>query len=129
VKRPRTPDQSRRDFLTLLGAVALVPPGRAISRSLRPFRVRTITAGIQLKDAGDLRPVEAASAALERGKGAFEAAGYEVETLRVATSPFMAALGAGDRESALPLLQRFDALAVAKGVMVSIGPVLVTDRL
>ena len=123
------PHQTRRDFVKLLSAAAVMPRGRFRIAPPRPFRVRTITAGIQLKDAGDLRPVEAAIAALERGRGAFEAAGYEVETLRVATSPFMAAFSAADRENALPSLQRFDALAAAKGVMVSIGPVLVTDRL
>jgi uncharacterized protein len=99
-----------------------------MASSARAFRVRTITAGIQIKDAGDLRPIEAAIAALKRGKGAFEAAGYEVETLRVATSPFIASLSARDRESALPLLQRLDALAAGKSVMASIGPVLVTDQ-
>ena len=65
---------------------------------------------------------------MKRGKSAFEAAGYEVETLRVATSPFIAGLRAREREAALPLLQRFDALATANGIMASIGPVLVTDR-
>jgi len=129
--------RSRRDFLRLLGAVALIPPGRfviasrpgrAVSPSARPFRIRTITAGIHLRDAADLHPVEAAIAALERGKSDFEAAGYEVETLRLATSPFIAALSARDRESALPQLQSFDGLAVAKGITGSIGPVLVTDR-
>jgi hypothetical protein len=64
---------------------------------------------------------------LKRGKSAFEAAGYEVETLRIATSPFIARLSARDRESALPQLQGFDALAAAQGIMASIGPVLVTD--
>jgi len=102
--------------------------GRAITTSARPFRVRTITAGIQLRDAVDLRPVEAAIATLERGKSDFAAAGYEVETLRVATSPFIAALSDRNRESALAQLQAFDSLAVAKGIAVSIGPVLVTDR-
>jgi uncharacterized protein (UPF0210 family) len=105
-----------------------MPRGRFRIARPRPFRVRTITAGIQLTDAEDLRRVEAAMAALERGKRAFEAAGYEVETLRVAITPFMAALSAADRENALPSLQRFDALAGANGVMVSIGPVLVADR-
>ena len=97
--------------------------------SARPFRVRTITAGIELRDAADLRPVEAAIAALQRGKRAFESEGYEVETLRVATAPFIAALSARDRESALALLQRLDSLATAEGITASIGPVLVTDRM
>jgi hypothetical protein len=120
---------SRRDFVHALGAAALMPRGRFVKPSTeRSFRVRTITAGITLGDAGDLRPVEAAIAALERGKNAFETAEYEVETLRVATAPFVAGLSAADRESALPLLQRFDALAVERGIMVSVGPVLVTDR-
>ena len=122
--------QSRRDFLRLLGAVALIPPGGFVKAfSARPFRVRTITAGIQLRGAGDLRAVEAAIALLERGKRAFEAGGYEVETLRVATSPFIAALSIRDRENALPQLQKLDALAAAKGITASIGPVLVTDRM
>jgi uncharacterized protein len=120
--------QSRRDFLTLLGAAAAMPQGRVGIGSPRPFRVRTITAGIEMKDAADLRPVQSAIAALKRGKSAFAAAGYEVETLRVATSPFIAHLSAGDRETALPLLERLDALAIAHGITASIGPVLAADR-
>ena len=124
------PAQSRRDFVKLLGAVALMPPGGVGEASyVRPFKVRTITAGIELNDVTDLRPVEAAIAALGRGKSAFELAEYEVETIRLATSPFIASLSARDREKALPLIQRLDALATAHSVMASVGPVLATDRL
>ena len=122
------PRQSRRDFVRLLGAAALVPHSRFMTGAARPFRVRTITAGVLLDDAGDLRPVEAAIAALKRGRLAFEAAGYEVETLRVASTPVIAKLNPRDRESALAKLQRFDALTVANGITASIGPVLVADR-
>jgi uncharacterized protein (UPF0210 family) len=127
---------SRRDVLALLGAASL-PITKVIDSAAadaatgagavsRP-RVRTITAGVRLRERRDLHRVESAIAFLKRGKRAFEEAGYEVETLRVATDPW-AAVDSGQRNALASDLQALDRLVTQSGVIVSIGPVLTENR-
>jgi uncharacterized protein (UPF0210 family) len=104
-----------------------VPGVTRAPAAARPLRIRTITAGIGLRSPTDLTRVEAAIALLDRAKHVFEADDYEVQTLRVATPPIMTAANDRTREAALTELQALDALAVAHGVRVSIGPVLSAD--
>jgi uncharacterized protein len=128
--------QSRREFLGRLAATALtvggvdpagLPAGSTVPH-VRPFRVRTITAGVGLTTAKELDRLEAAVALLERGKKMFEADGYEVETLRVATPPLVAELSGSARDAALADLQALDRVAQTRDVLVSIGPILLADR-
>src|SRR6266581_3873290 len=51
------------------------------------FKIRTITAGVNLKDTTDLATIESAIAFLQKARKEFEAAGYEIQTLRIATQP------------------------------------------
>ena len=59
----------------------------------KPLRVRTLTAGVDIADASHLDRIESAIAVLKRGRKMFEAAGYEVQTTRIATNPFLASAG------------------------------------
>jgi uncharacterized protein (UPF0210 family) len=129
-------DQTRRKFLGTLASAALLPaeglravrahaPERA---SARPFRVRTITAGIDVRTFEDLETVEASIALLERGRVLFEDEGYEVETLRLSTPPVVAGLSEAARDAVLPQLQALDRLLESKKVMLGLGPVLLSDR-
>ena len=127
---------SRRDFLGMVAASTVLPlagvnsvlRGNRTSTSARSLRIRTITAGVGLKSPTDLSRVEAAIALLERAKKVFEADNYEVQTLRVATPPIMAAVNDRTREAALAQLQALDELAAARDVRVSIGPVFSADH-
>lgn len=123
-------ERSRRDFLGMLAAATMAPLLRVdpvLLRSKqappRALRIRTITAGVRLADAGDLKPIVAAIAMLQRARKDFEADGYEVQTLRVATPPIMSGAARRVRDGALPRLQALDELAVSHEVRVSIGPV------
>lgn len=130
-------ERSRRDFLrTIAGTATLSLGGRlaplraAPARSAaNPLRVRTITAGVPLRDPRDLARVEAALGVLERARQRFMEEGYEVQTLRITTPAFLAHADARTRDAALAPLQALDALTTARGVRVSIGPVLTADRL
>jgi uncharacterized protein len=132
----RMTQPTRRDFLGILAASTVLPlvgtdsllRGFRASAATRSLRIRTITAGIGLSSPTDLKRVEAAIALLERAKKVFDADGYEVQTLRVATPPIMAEANDRAREAALAQLQALDVLAVAHGVRVSIGPVLSADH-
>ena len=126
-------DVSRRDVLAMLSAAALTPLARTGWR--RPardaagpgFRIRTITAGINLRSPTDMEGPQAALAALKRAKRAVADAGYEVQTLRIATQPFLEGASSRGRADALPSLQALDRAVVAESVLLSIGPVLGPD--
>src|SRR5689334_11937129 len=49
----------------------------------RRFKIRTITAGINLKNVRDSSSIQSAVAFLERAKTKFESAGYQVQTIRI----------------------------------------------
>ena len=98
------------------------PPGTAPG-----FRVRTITAGTNLKSLTDTRAVDTAVATLKRAKQAVTDAGYEVQTVRIATQPLLEDSGWRARARALTTLQALDRTMVAESVLLSIGPVLAPD--
>src|SRR5438477_8155452 len=126
-------DLSRRDMLALLGAAALTPftgsAWRGPSRDVTGpgFRIRTITAGITLRHPADMEGPEAALAFLKRAKRTVVDAGYEVQTLRIATQPVLEGAGPRARADALPSLHALDRAVAAEGVLLSIGPVLAPD--
>src|SRR3989454_541249 len=126
-------DLSRRDVLAMLGAAALTPLVRSGWRGLARdpagpgFRIRTITAGTMLRSPADTEGPEAALAFLKRAKRAVADAGYEVQTLRIATQPFLEGAGSRARADALPALHALDRAVIAESVLLSIGPVLAPD--
>jgi uncharacterized protein len=65
---------------------------------------------------------------LERGRERCSVAGFEVQTLRIATNPFIATLNASQREQALRDLRAIDDLVTSHGILLSLGPVLTSDR-
>lgn len=119
---------TRRDVLTWLGAAGLSLSNVTISAAATAVRVRTITAGVELSPAIELDRVEAALAFLARAKHAYEEAGYQVQTTRVAINPIIAALDSAARDRVLEKLQRLDKLAFAHRAMFSIGPILTANR-
>ena len=125
--------RSRRDFVGLLGAFALSvagPRAQASQRSAvkRPFRIRTITAGVNLKGPADLATVESAIGFLQRARKAFENEGYEIQTLRIATQPLPDYLAARSRSEALAGLKELDRAVSSKDILLSIGPVTTGNR-
>ena len=126
------PEPSRREFLGSLSAssiaVAARPQGPPVVSGARLLRIRTLTAGVPLASLNDLAPVQAALDALGRARQRCVAAGYEVQTIRIALPPLIAAMSPEAREAARPALVALDALVAARGGVVSPGPVLTEDR-
>src|SRR5213592_4923549 len=129
-------DLSRRDFVAMLAAAAWTPlvPRRlpkvtAVgSQGGAPgFRVRTITAGTNLQSFADTRAIDAALATLKRAKRTVTDAGYEVQTVRIATQPLLEDAGGRARAAALTALQALDRAVVAERALLSIGPALAPD--
>jgi uncharacterized protein (UPF0210 family) len=129
------PAISRRDFFAAAGAASLLPlvatvPGALFSRddSPRLLRVRAITAGVTLRSLAELGHAETALAMLGRAKRRFVEAGFEVQTVRVATTPLLAHFGAAARASSLDDLRALDRLAQDAGAVLSVGPVLTRNE-
>lgn len=129
-------NQTRREFIETLGAAALTPVASSLLRSTTHgarfvaeprFKIRTITAGIQI-DSPSSDAVQKAIDMLHRARPRFEAAGIPVEGVRIATSPFVSDLDSAGRSRALAGLQALDQLAGSEHFGLSIGPVLRTDR-
>jgi uncharacterized protein (UPF0210 family) len=92
------------------------------------FRVRTITAGVTLSGLTDTATLIKAIDFLKSAKQDFVARGYEVQTLRVATSNLYTFLGSHSPKEALPYLESFDQIAQRRGVIISVGQVLPPDQ-
>lgn len=92
------------------------------------FRIRTITAGVNLKSTSDVSAVNSAITFLQAAKKKFEDAGYEIQTLRIATQPLPQYLLGKSRQEALANLKQLDAVVSGKDVLLSIGPVITDDR-
>src|SRR5256885_3424183 len=101
---------------------------RIVAPKSHRFRIRTITAGVNLRNTSDLATVESAIVFLQRAKKKFEAEGYEIQTLRIATQPLPEYLNGKSRVAALADLKAIDGVVAAKNVLFSIGPVITDDR-
>lgn len=122
---------SRRDIFWLIGAAgwSLSNVSESVAAStLNPVRVRTITAGVELSSALEFDRVAKAVAFLTRAKRAFESAGYEVQTVRVAVNPVIGSLMPAARDKALDQLRRIDEMVAAQGAIFNIGPIATEDR-
>ena len=74
---------------------------RIVAPKSHRFRIRTITAGVNLRNTSDLATVESAIVFLQRAKKKFEDEGYEIQTLRIATQPLPEYLNGKSRAAAL----------------------------
>jgi uncharacterized protein (UPF0210 family) len=126
---------SRRQILTLLATLGL--PVSAMTDLLaasndpsaaKPLRVRTITTGLELSPRGESPRLASALQFLAAAKRSFVNAGYEVQTLRIATNPWLAGASPTDRRQLLDRLRELDRMLVEHDVILGVGPVLTEDR-
>src|SRR6185437_9688169 len=92
------------------------------------FRIRTITAGVNLDSTSDLKTIDSAIEFLQRARKRFEDEGYEIQTVRIATQPLPQYLNGKSRTEALADLRKIDERLSAGNVILSIGPVITGDR-
>jgi uncharacterized protein (UPF0210 family) len=135
-------DWSRRDVLSAVAAglaAAELPrmSGAATANSAaaltpkdpasHPVRIRTMTAGVTVSGPDDIGPINRALERLLRIRKQAQGAGYEVQTIRVATTPLAAGLDADGRRRALSALEKLDGTIAAADALLSIGPILPAD--
>lgn len=129
VPRSFVPALTRREFLALAGALAAAPGTLlAGTDSVGPFRIRAITAGINLGHAGDLETLETACRFLVAARNRYRDAGFEVQTVRIATQPLAEYLGDWRSDAALDKLSALDAFAAEHRIAFSVGPVITGDE-
>jgi uncharacterized protein (UPF0210 family) len=126
---------SRRQILTLLGTLGLplstmtdLIAASNDPSAAKPLRVRTITTGLELSPRGESPRLESALKFLAAAKRSFVNAGYEVQTLRIATNPWLAGASPGDRRQLLDRLRVLDKMLIEHDVILGVGPVLTEDR-
>src|SRR2546422_1346522 len=107
---------------------SLADSRRVVAAGSHRFKIRTITAGVNLKSTTDLAAIESSIGFLQRAKRKFEAEGYQIQTLRIATQPLPEYLNGKSRPDALADLQKIDQVVSAQNVLLSIGPVITDDR-
>jgi uncharacterized protein (UPF0210 family) len=101
---------------------------RIVAAKSHRFKIRTVTAGVNLKNTSDLATIDSAMGFLQRARKKLEDEGYEIQTLRIATQPLPDYLNGKSRNDALADLRKIDEVISAKGVILSIGPVITDDR-
>jgi hypothetical protein len=104
----------------------LLGPAAFGADTARP-KVRAITAFIDIDAHAYAAQTEAAVEFLNTARDAYRGAGFEVETVRIATQPFPQYTKGLSRDTALTLLHGFDALGGKLGFTPSIGPAMLND--
>src|SRR3954465_5805661 len=90
-------------------------------------KVRAITAFVRLDRANYQQQIADTLVVLREAKKQFEAAGYEVETVRITTQPLAQLVnGIGDPE-ALAFLKTLDDLSVKENFLPNVGPAMMRD--
>jgi len=90
-------------------------------------KIRTITAFVRLDRQNYKSQIAGALAMLRIAKSEFTAAGYEVETIRVATQPFPDIIKGLNSQQALEFFQEYDKLAQKEDFAADIGPAMIAD--
>jgi uncharacterized protein len=90
-------------------------------------KVRAITAFIDVDAQGYTHQIEEAAKFLNSARDAYRTAGWEVETIRIATQPFPQYTKGLSHDGALAVLRGIDALGAKLAFTPSIGPAMWND--
>ena len=110
--------------LLLLLPFLLLPVHTAAEDAIK---IRTVTAFVPFDPLRSEATLEETAAFLERARAEFRAAGFEVETLRLATPPLAGYLDRVLLAERLDFFLRLDRWAAERGLVVSLGPAVVDD--
>ncbi len=115
--------------VTIFGALlCLLPLCAAVSaHAAEKPKVRAVTAFVRLDRATYETQVREAVEMLRAAKKELEAAGYEVQSIRIATQPFPEYVHGLSRKDALAFFRAYDALAQKEGFDAAIGPAMLRD--
>lgn len=116
---------TRRSLLRLVGGLTLSPMAtQAKGRSALGFRIRTVTAGVQLNPSDWLGQLRSTADLVARAQTRFEGAGYEVQTVRIATQELSDLVASSGRRAAGDLLVEIDRFMQSNGLLWAVGSLL-----
>ena len=92
------------------------------------FRIRTITAGVNLSDLDDRQSILQAIDFLARAESEFTEQGYEVQTLRIATQNLHEIIDGDFNTQVMAQLVAIDKILIDKNIMLSVGELLDGDK-
>src|SRR5437762_2822765 len=110
--------------LRLLLVLLLV--ANCFSQTTKP-KVRAITGFVRLDRAHYQQQIADALVVLREAKKQFEAAGYEVQTVRITTQPLAQLVAGASDPDALAFLKALDALSVKENFLPNVGPAMMRD--
>ena len=90
-------------------------------------KVRAITGFVRLDRATSEKQIAEALVVLRKTKSAFEAAGYQVQTLRLTTQPLAELVSGLPEEQALAFLTQLDQLSVKEDFIPNVGVAMMHD--
>jgi uncharacterized protein len=115
--------QQQLCFVLLAAALTVTAQAQSYTRP----KVRAITAFVRLEQASQQQEIAAALSVLRAAKGAFEKAGYEVETIRIVTQPLPELVGGQAETQALANLKILNDLGSKEGFIPNLGPAMMRD--
>ena len=92
------------------------------------FKIRTITAGVTLRDISDTQTITGAIEFLEKSKKAFIEKGYLVQTLRISTQNLHELISGKPTKQTIETLKKIDEIVIKHNVIISIGELLAGDQ-
>jgi uncharacterized protein len=101
-----------------------------VSRASPPAskpKVRTITAFVRLDRARYREQIQETLEFLRAARVEYQAAGFEVETIRITTQPFPEYTHDLSDDGVLAFFRDYDELAVKEGFIASLGPAMMSD--
>ena len=90
-------------------------------------KVRAVTGFVRLDRATSEKQIAEALVVLRKTKSAFEAAGYQVQTLRLTTQPLAELVSGLPEDQALAFLTRLDQLSVKEDFIPNVGVAMMHD--
>jgi hypothetical protein len=113
----------RKPFLPVALALLSLFSSVALASDAKPH-LRTVTAFVRIDRTNYRQQIGDALRLLSKAKSAFEAAGYEVQTVRITTQPFPEYTRNLPPDEALAFLQELDGIAAKEQFALNIGPAL-----
>ncbi len=111
-------------FLAFVMLASLSAPASAQEKP----KVRTITAFIRFDPADYKTQLADTLSMLRNAKARYELAGYQVQTIRIATQPFPEYTAGMSKTAVEALFRDLDGFATKENVMIAIGPALMTEK-
>jgi len=114
-------------FLLAMSVQVAAQTSAAATAASNP-KVRAITAFVRLDIGTFEKQIGDALLVLRKAKSEFEAAGYQVETIRLTTQPLAELVSGMTEDEALAFLGRLDALSTKLDFLPNVGPAMLRDN-